>query len=74
MIILLKLICNKDTIFNINVNYIFSLVSFNVLLNKNHGCNNNIPPMVYVIFGPTDQYTGKKKKKIRFTFYSENNY
>lgn len=42
--------------------HIFSLVSFKVVFNRNHGCNNRMPPMEYVIFGPIDQYTEKSNK------------
>ncbi|KAE9524861.1 hypothetical protein AGLY_014911 [Aphis glycines] len=42
------------------MNYTFSLAFFNVFLNKNQGCNNKMPPMQYVILGPTDQYTKAK--------------
>jgi len=46
------------------VNYTFSLAFFNVFLNKNQGCNNKMPPMQYVILGPTDQYTKVQIKKL----------
>lgn len=49
------------------IHYTFSFISFNVFLNKNHGCNNRRPPIQYVIFGPIDQYTEKQTNTFGLT-------